>query len=130
MLEGMMSLRALIQLAKIYQTLGSKAQETLNLFRLHAALSTLELRTGEGREGAEDLERWLQTAAMEGVEEAGELAREVRTLLYPQVKNRAARRNFRDRFRTFAGQASACSAYGFFTRSNRDLTFANPIDRP
>ena len=87
----MMSLRALIQLAKIYQTLGPKAQETLNLFRLHAAMSTLELRTGEGREGAEHMERWLQTAALEGIEEAGAMAQEVRRQLYP---------------RAFAGQAS------------------------
>ena len=82
-MDPMMNLRALIQLAKVYQGLGQEAQVTLGAYRTQSQLPNLEARTPEDRAAAEKMEQWLQTAALEGVEEAGTLARQIRASLYP-----------------------------------------------
>jgi len=79
----MMNLRALIQLAKVYQGLGQQAQVTLGKYRSQAQLPNLEACTPEDRATVERLEQWLQTAALEGVEDAGSLAHQLRANLYP-----------------------------------------------
>ena len=56
---------------------------TLGRFRTQTQLPNLEVRTPEARAGREKLEQWLQTAALEGVEDAGRMAQQLRVDLYP-----------------------------------------------
>ena len=82
----MINLRALIQLARLHQHLGPQAQAMLQALGTKGLGPSLAAATAEERENLEKLERWLQTAALEGVEQAGSLAEELRKALYPTGK--------------------------------------------
>ena len=81
----MMNCRALIQLANGYHRLDPKAQAVLEDLRAFGSSPTLEPRTPEDKESLEKLEQWLQTAALEGVDDAEEMARTIRSCLYPRL---------------------------------------------
>ena len=72
-----MKLGTLTQLAHGYRELGRPAQEALEALRFRAPIGT------QDRAALEHLERWLQVAALDGVDGAGQMALEIREHLYP-----------------------------------------------
>ena len=72
-----MKLGTLTQLAHGYREIGRTAQDALESLRFCAPIAA------QDRAALERLERWLQIAALEGVDGAGQLALEIREHLYP-----------------------------------------------
>jgi len=75
-----MKLGTLTQLAHGYRDLGRPAQDALEALRFKAPIAGLD------RAALEGLERWLQVAALDGVDGAGQMALEIREHLYPTTR--------------------------------------------
>ena len=79
----MMSLRALIQLAKIYQDLDPKVMAALDALGTDAGSAAVDHLASENTKDMENLEQWLQIASLEGVRGSGKMAQGIRNHLYP-----------------------------------------------